>query len=103
MNKIKKILASISITFAGLISNIYTVHATPAYGIPPEPKEEKIWNIISKIGIITIPVILFIIGLFVILNKKISKKVKKIVISVLIVLSVLGYILINYIAIVLKS
>ena len=52
---------------------------------------------ISKIGKIAIPVILFIIGLVVILSKKITRKVKVIVISILVILAILGYVLMNYI------
>lgn len=52
---------------------------------------------ISKIGKIAIPVILFIIGLVVILSKKITRKVKVILISILVILAILGYVLMNYI------
>lgn len=45
-----------------------------------------------------IPIILFIIGVFVILSKKITKKTKAIVISTLVVLAIFGVILMEYIS-----
>lgn len=104
MNKVKKVLTGIGITFAGLISKVYAIGDTPTismYAVDPGPETRvrTIWDSISKIGKIAIPVVLFVIGLFVVLSKKITKKVKAIVVAVLIVLAILGYILMNYIII----
>ena len=52
-------------------------------------KEEKI----SIVGKFVIPIVLFVIGLFVILDKKIPKKEKAIGISVLIALAIFGVML----------
>ena len=66
------------------------------YGVfePTPTMGEKI----SSVGKFAIPIVLFVIGLFVILNKKITKKVKGIVMSVLVALAILGVILMNYIS-----
>lgn len=97
MNKVKKVLTGIGITFAGLISKVYAIRDTPApvvslYAVNPGPETRVriLWDSISKIAI---PVVLFVIGLFVVLSKKITKKVKAIVVAVLIVLAIFGYIL----------
>lgn len=97
MNKLKKVISSIGVFIMGRISKVYAV--TPMYAVDPGPSpRQNIGEIILKIGKITVPVILFVIGLFVILNKKITKKVKAIVISVLVALAILGVILMNYIS-----
>ena len=101
MNKVKKVLTGIGITFAGLISKVYAIgNPISVYAVDPGPETRvrTIWDSISKIGKIAIPVVLFVIGLFVVLSKKITKKVKAIVVSVLIVLAILGYVLMKYIA-----
>lgn len=106
MNKVKKVLTGIGITFAGLISKVYAIGVPDSpviamYAVDPGPETRvrTIWDSISKIGKIAIPVVLFVIGLFVVLSKKITKKVKAIVVAVLIVLVILGYILMDYIVI----
>ena len=98
MNKVKKVLTGIGITFAGLISKVYAIgNPISVYAVDPGPETRvrTIWDSISKIGKIAIPVVLFVIGLFVILSKKITKKVKVIVISVLVILAILGYVIMN--------
>lgn len=109
MSKIKKLFiilgTFIVATFTkigGLISRAATI--TPAqllYGPPQDlygPPQPTTGEIISKIAKPAILVVVFIIGLFVILSKKITKKVKAIVVSSLVILALLGYVLINYIA-----
>lgn len=110
MNKIKKIFISFSAFITGLLTKIpVSLAVDPKYGVTVQYKygvfdptmEKNISTIgekISKIGKITIPVLLFVIGLFVILNKRITKKVKAILISIFIILAVLGSVLMNYIA-----
>ena len=102
MNKVKKILTWIGIIFIGLISKVYAIgeiDIVSMYAVDPGPetKVKTIWDSISKIGKIAIPVVLFVIGVFVILSKKITKKVKTIVTLVLFILAILGYVLMNYI------
>ena len=110
MNKIKKIFISFSVFLTKLLTKIpmtlaiqnkYDIAIDPSmleiqskYGVFEPTMEEKI----SRIGKFAIPIILFVIGLFVILNKKITKKVKVIVISVLAFLAILGVMLMNYIS-----
>ena len=98
-NRIKKVISSIGVFFGGMISKAYAGGIELAYGIC-EPIEETqgIGVIISKIGKIATPIALFIIGLGVILSKKITNKVKAIVISVLVILAILGIMLMNYIS-----
>lgn len=64
------------------------------YGVFEPTMGEKL----SGIGKIALPVVLFVIGLFVILSKKITKKVKIITISILLAIGILGWIVLNYVA-----
>lgn len=94
MNKLKKVISSIGVFIIGMISKVYAIGPdtiVSVYAVDPGPRQT-----ILKIGKITVPVILFVIGLFVILSKKITKKVKAIVISSLIALGILGTLLINF-------
>ena len=123
MKKLKKVFISIGAFFTGLISKVYAANAlsvedkygildpgmietkygifdsrtvAPKYGVfEPEPT----WGErILSIGKFALPVILFIIGLCVILSKKTSQKVKIIVVSILVILAILGYVIMNYMA-----
>lgn len=101
MNKIKKVGTSFIIFISGMISKVWAIDrpygmVISEYAVDPG-RYAKVQTI-SKIGKIAIPIVLFVIGLFVVLSKKITKKVKVTVISVLIVLAILGYVLMNYIA-----
>jgi len=100
MNKIKKVFTSFTLMITGTISKVFAV-VEPKYGIV-ETKygifEPTMGEKISRIGKFALPIILFVIGLFVVLSKKITKKVKAIVISILVILAILGYVLMNYIA-----
>ena len=110
MNKLKKIFASFGIFFLGIVSKVLAFNPEmfieDKYGVfDPRMVEIKyglfeptIGEKFSRIGKIALPLVLFIIGLYVIISKKITKKVKKIVVSILIILAILGYILMNYIA-----
>lgn len=95
-NKIIKFFIGIGTFFTGLISKVYafTVSGQTKYGIR-EPKAEDNNSIIGKILLF---VLIFIIGLIIILNKKLTKKVKAIIISAILLLGVLGFVLINYFA-----
>lgn len=102
MKKLKKVLVSFVTLGSGLASKAFAAGAIePKYGIV-EVKygifEPTIGEKISRVGKFAIPIILFVIGLFVILNKKITKKVKAIVISALVLLGILGYVFMNYIS-----
>lgn len=100
MNKMKKVILSIGAFFVGMISKVYAIGADDIismYGVDPGPRQ-TIGNTISKTGKIAIPFVLFIIGLIVILNKRITKKVKAIVVSLLAILAILGIVLMNYLS-----
>lgn len=109
MKKLKKLFISFGIFITGVISKVSAVSISEQtkYGvIDPRMVEDKygvfeptMGEKISNIGKFAIPIVLFIIGLFVILSKKITNKVKAIVISVLVILAILGVILMNYISI----
>ena len=102
MNKIKKIFISFGAFFSSFASRVLAATITQdsivetKYGVfEPEPTiGEKFLNI----GKFIIPIVLFVIGLFVVLNKKITKKVKTIIISVFIVFILLFLILVNYLS-----
>lgn len=97
MNKMKKVILSIGTFLVGMISKVYAFGANavdPAYGVPRAI--QPIENSILKIGKITVLVILFVIGLFVVLSKKLTKKVKIIVVSTLAILAILSVFLMNY-------
>ena len=102
MNKIKKIFVGLSIFFASIISKVNafdinkidTLNMVTLYGVFEPTLGQKI----SRVGRIALPIILFIIGLFVILSKKITKKVKFIVISILVLTGIIGIFVMNYLA-----
>lgn len=108
IKKLKKVFMSFGVFITGLISKVSAVSISEQtkYGVfDPRMVEDKygvfeptMGEKISGIGKFAIPIVLFVIGLFVILNKKITKKVKAIVISVLVALTILGVILINYLS-----
>ena len=98
MKKIKKVLMSFGLFFSGLTLKVSATE--PKYGVANDLiLEPTIEEKIASIGKYVIPIILFIIGLFVILSKKITKKVKAIVISCLIILAILGIFLMNHLSI----
>ena len=109
MKKLKKLFISFGIFITGVISKVSAVSISEQtkYGvIDPNMIESKygvfeptMGEKISNIGKFAIPIVLFIIGLFVILSKKITNKVKAIVISILVILAILGVMLMNYISI----
>jgi hypothetical protein len=98
MNKIKKIAVGIGIYISGLAKKVFAYELstpTPMYGVSPGPKQTVLETIL-KIGKIVVPIILFVIGLFVMLREKTTKKVKIIVVSTLVILAIISIILINY-------
>lgn len=95
-NKIKKIFVAFQLFFIGTISKVFALSifdvqrgydVQPEYGIELEPSP------LQKSLSIVLPLILFVIGLFVVFSKKITKKVKVIVISSLIAVGILGWII----------
>ena len=109
MKKLKKIFMSFGMFILGLASKVFAAPPVPGemkygvfdpdivatkYGVFEPTMGEKI----SSVGKFAIPIILFVIGLFVILSKKITNKVKKIVISALVLLAILGVMLMNYLS-----
>ena len=108
MNKVKKVATGIGVFISGIVSKVYAAtfrepENISMYAVDPGPKEtignavETIENAVLKIGSIAIPVVLFLIGLFVVFSKKITKKVKAIVVSALVIVAILIVILMNYI------
>ena len=100
-SRIKKILVSIQVYFLSMISKVFALSPydiqtdygiQTAYGI--ETPIEKAFSI----GKFIVPIILFVIGLVVIISKKITKKVKIIIISTLMILGALAWIILNYFA-----
>ena len=100
-SRIKKILVSIKVFFLSMISKVFALSPydiqtdygiQTAYGI--ETPIEKAFSI----GKFIVPIILFVIGLVVIISKKITKKVKIIIISTLMILGALAWIILNYFA-----
>jgi hypothetical protein len=101
MNKLKKVISSIGIFIIGMVSKVYAgaTSIEPLYGLEPGPvPKQAIGEKFSGIGKIVLPLVLFIIGLFVVLNKRITQKVKIITISTLLTIGVLGWVVLNYIA-----
>ena len=103
MNKIKKIISSIGVFIISMISKVYAIGPDTIismYAVDPGPREKipSIVATISNIGKIAVPIILFVIGLFVVLSKKITKKIKVIVASVLAILAIISVVLMNYLA-----
>ena len=98
MNKIKKIFASLGMLIAASFTKICGIISrgdiTPQslYGVNEEYDgeiiREKIWDVLKW----TTPFLIFIIGIIVILNKKISPKTKNIVIAILIFLETVALI-----------
>ncbi len=101
MNK-KKIFISFGILITSLYSKVLAKAPQPVnYTAELDeviPKKPTAGEIISRGGKMAIPILLFIMGLGVIRSKRITKKVKVIAISILVVLAILGYSLMNYIA-----
>lgn len=100
---------SFLIFITGFISKVSAV--STKYGVFDDPRmieskygivepEPTIGEKISSVGKFAIPIILFVIGLFVILSKKITKKVKAIVILILVIFAVLGVVLMNYLSVI---
>lgn len=93
MKKIKKILGSLGIFLVGLKSKVLASYpqiqekfVEVKYGTF-EPTIAEKFSIIAKI---VLPIILFFIGLGVILSKKLSKKIKTIIIVVFICVGILA-------------
>ena len=94
-SRMKKILVSIQVFFLSMISKVFALSVYDMqtdYGIENVPS--PIENAFS-IGKYILPVILFVIGLVVVISKKITKKAK-IIISSLIILGVLAWTILNY-------
>ena len=110
MNKLKKVSISFWIFITGLITKVsaFSLKGQTKYGVFDPGMIEDKYGVydpvptsgekISSVGKYVIPIILFFIGLFVVLSKKLTKKVKAIIISGLVILAILGYILMKYLA-----
>ena len=110
MKKEKKILTSFGITITTFATKAFaTGDQQDLYGTylvkqtlygPARPEVEKLtfWQKFANTGRIAVPVVLFIIGLVVVLNKKITKKTKVIIVSGLAGVCVLAILIMNYLA-----
>ena len=97
-SRIKKILVSIQVFFLGMISKVFAISTYDIqtdYGIQIDPTPIERTFSIEKFILL---VILFIIGVFVIISRKITKKVKMIVISILISLGITGTLLMSFLS-----
>lgn len=101
MNKIKKVIVKFNLFIVGMLSKVFSYDM---YNMPIESMyavKDPVLSIgekVSRIGKITVPIILFAIGLFVILSKKITKKAKSIIVLVLLTIGIFAIIIMNYIA-----
>ena len=100
MKKVKKILASIWVFIIGVFLRVLPVLSLSFYGgdidynavvNTTNEKEKataipKVYEIIEPIMALVLPIILFIIGLVVLLNKKLSNRTKKVLIAIAIVI-----------------
>lgn len=94
MKKLKKVLISLGGFFVGLIAKAGAVFAlvpAPLYGIPAEEEKTSFWSKISGMGKYAIPILFFVIGLIVIISKKITKKIKMLIIALLLIALYLNY------------
>lgn len=103
MKKIKKIFASIGIAIIGIVFKALPVLSMSFYGgpidesafsAPTNKKEEigfleKILNVINPITTVLLTGIIFVAGIVIIFNKKLSKKVKNILAIIICILLVL--------------
>lgn len=104
MKKIKKAFISFGAFMTSLITKVSASSILPEeikYGVfDPEDDIQVKYGVyespVADNGKIVITIVLFTIGLFVVLSKKITKKVKVIVVSILAILLILGCALINY-------
>lgn len=101
MNKMKKIISSIGVFIIGIISKVYAIGPdtiVSMYAVDPGPvkKIPSIVATISKIGKVAVPIILFVIGLFVVFSKKTTNKIKVVVVLTLTILAIISVILMNY-------
>ena len=99
MSKKKKIFVSLGVLITSFCSKVFAIAPQPAYGVYEfYDTKPTAGEIISRGGKMAIPILLFIMGIGVIIGKKITKKVKVIAISILVVLAILGFSLMNFIA-----
>ena len=109
MKRLKKIIMSIGFFITGLISKVFAaneemvekdkllllnINQETKYGVS-EPSGPKI----AYIGTISLAVFFFLFGLMILIDKKLTKKKKAIALSVLVLLTILGYIILRFIVI----
>ena len=107
MKKVKKVLISFWVIIIGWFNKtIYALDQT-LYGVPREIREKGIekkiedlkrLDFIKRIDIVknfSLIIIMAIIGVVVLINKKIGKKLKAIIIVILIIIGIIGLYLIN--------
>lgn len=96
MKKVIKIIFGIISSFIlGAPSKIFAIEQTDVYGPPPEPSISTITG--GQIFSIVASILLFIIGLIVILNKNIKKKVKVITVITLFITIIIFILLAKFV------
>lgn len=94
--KIKKILVFIQTFSLSMVSKVFALSPDliqPAYGVKRNPSPiEKAFSI----GKFILPIILFVIGLFVIISKKITNKAK-VIISSLIIVGIITLLILHFV------
>lgn len=96
MNKIKKIFSIFSLFLIGGVNKVFASRIDSQqelYGVPQTSLYEE--NL--GMGKIILPIFLFIIGLFVFFSKKLSKKAKAILLSILLLISIIGFLIFHFV------
>lgn len=99
MKKIKKFFSALSLFFMGIVLRVVPVLSLSYYGTPMERPVSPTTNTIKTttkntadtfvpLMYLLMPLILFILGMGVILNKKMSKKVKALIILLITIIMV---------------
>ena len=115
MKKIKNIFLGIGTFFTGLSTEIITANAREVqnkYGVRIDPSnrpiesnsnipgvvhnDPSIGQKICTLGKFMLPAILFIIGIFVLFNKKLTPRTKAMIVFIIAVAAVAAYFIMNY-------
>lgn len=98
MNKIKKIFSIFSLFLIGGVNKVFASRIDSQqelYGV--RNPQTSLYEENLSMGKIILPIFLFIIGLFVFFNKKLSKKAKAILLSILLLISIIGFLIFHFI------
>lgn len=106
MKRMKKIMVGICVFFSGILFKVLPVFSTTYYGAIIEKSvinevsstkesSKTLYDIITPIANILLPIILLIVGTIVIINKKMSNKTKILIMGITIAIIVLYILLIT--------